>query len=165
MNILGLVVFVIVFGVVLWKLGFEGELFICFFNFFNEVIMVLVFWIMWYVFVGIMFLVVGKIVEMEDVGLFFVCFGKYILCCLLGYVIYGFLVLFFIYFFFICKNFYCFLWGIVMLLVIVFGIFFSFVMLLLMMKCVEENNGVVKYISCFILFIGVIVNMDGVVFF
>ncbi|KAL4666575.1 hypothetical protein H8959_005264 [Pygathrix nigripes] len=48
MNILGLVVFAIVFGVALRKLGPEGELLICFFNSFNEATMVLVSWIMWW---------------------------------------------------------------------------------------------------------------------
>lgn len=47
MNILGLVVFAIVFGVALRKLGPEGELLIRFFNSFNDATMVLVSWIMW----------------------------------------------------------------------------------------------------------------------
>lgn len=47
MNILGLVVFAIVFGVALRKLGEEGEILIRFFNSFNEATMVLVSWIMW----------------------------------------------------------------------------------------------------------------------
>lgn len=47
MNILGLVVFAIVFGVALRKLGEEGEILIKFFNSFNEATMVLVSWIMW----------------------------------------------------------------------------------------------------------------------
>lgn len=47
MNILGLVVFAIVFGVALRKLGEEGEILIKFFNAFNEATMVLVSWIMW----------------------------------------------------------------------------------------------------------------------
>lgn len=47
MNILGLVVFAIVFGVALRKLGPEGELLIHFFNSFNDATMVLVSWIMW----------------------------------------------------------------------------------------------------------------------
>uniref|UniRef100_A0AAY5F2X9 Amino acid transporter n=1 Tax=Electrophorus electricus TaxID=8005 RepID=A0AAY5F2X9_ELEEL len=69
MNILGLVMFAMIFGVALRKLGKEGEELIRFFNAFNEATMVLVSWIMWYVPVGIMFLVGSKIVEMEDVVL------------------------------------------------------------------------------------------------
>lgn len=48
MNILGLIVFAMVFGVALRKLGEEGEILIKFFNSFNEATMVLVSWIMWY---------------------------------------------------------------------------------------------------------------------
>ena len=47
MNILGLVLVSVVFGVVLRKLGPEGEGLISFFNAFNEATMVLVTWIMW----------------------------------------------------------------------------------------------------------------------
>lgn len=47
MNILGLVVFALVLGVALKKLGSEGEELIRFFNAFNEATMVLVSWIMW----------------------------------------------------------------------------------------------------------------------
>ncbi|CAI9614972.1 unnamed protein product [Staurois parvus] len=76
MNILGLVVFAIVFGVALRKLGAEGEILIKFFNSFNEATMVLVAWIMWYAPVGIMFLVAGKIVEMENVIVLFTSLGE-----------------------------------------------------------------------------------------
>nr|XP_021524146.1 LOW QUALITY PROTEIN: neutral amino acid transporter B(0) [Aotus nancymaae] len=165
MNILGLVVFAIVFGVALRKLGPEGELLICFFNSFNEATMVLVSWIMWYAPVGIMFLVAGKIVEMEDVSLLFASLGKYILCCLLGHAIHGLLVLPLIYFLFTRKNPYRFLWGIVTPLATAFGTSSSSATLPLMMKCVEENNGVAKHISRFILPIGATVNMDGAALF
>lgn len=47
MNILGLVLFALVLGVALKKLGQEGEDLIRFFNSFNEATMVLVSWIMW----------------------------------------------------------------------------------------------------------------------
>lgn len=60
---------------------------------------------------GILFLVAGTIVKMQDVGMFFTILGKYILCCLLGHVIHGLLVLPLIYFVFTCKNPYRFLWG------------------------------------------------------
>lgn len=49
MNILGLVLFALVLGVALKKLGKEGEDLIRFFNSFNEATMVLVTWIMWWV--------------------------------------------------------------------------------------------------------------------
>uniref|UniRef100_A0A8C6CQM4 Amino acid transporter n=1 Tax=Moschus moschiferus TaxID=68415 RepID=A0A8C6CQM4_MOSMO len=165
MNILGLVVFAIVFGVALRKLGPEGELLIRFFNSFNDATMVLVSWIMWYAPVGILFLVAGKIVEMEDVGLLFASLGKYILCCLLGHAIHGLLTLPLIYFLFARKNPYHFLWGIMTPLATAFGTSSSSATLPLMMKCVEEKNGVAKHISRFILPIGATVNMDGAALF
>uniref|UniRef100_A0A8C0Q4Q4 Amino acid transporter n=2 Tax=Canis lupus familiaris TaxID=9615 RepID=A0A8C0Q4Q4_CANLF len=87
MNILGLVLFALVLGVALKKLGSEGEELIRFFNAFNEATMVLVSWIM-------------------------------------------------------CSA-----------------------TLPSMMKCIEENNGVDKRISRFILPIGATVNMDGAAIF
>ncbi|XP_010124517.1 PREDICTED: neutral amino acid transporter A isoform X1 [Chlamydotis macqueenii] len=87
MNILGLVLFALVLGVALKKLGQEGEDLIRFFNSFNEATMVLVTWIM-------------------------------------------------------CSA-----------------------TLPSMIKCIEENNGVDKRISRFILPIGATVNMDGAAIF
>ncbi|XP_060114388.1 neutral amino acid transporter B(0) [Heteronotia binoei] len=165
MNILGLVVFAIVFGIALRKLGAEGEILVKFFNSFNEATMVLVSWIMWYAPLGIMFLVAGKIVEMEDVVALFTSLGKYIFCCFLGHAIHGLLVLPAIYFLFTRKNPYRFLWGIFTALATAFGTSSSSATLPLMMKCVEENNGVSKHISRFILPIGATVNMDGAALF
>nr|XP_046150766.1 neutral amino acid transporter B(0)-like [Oncorhynchus gorbuscha] len=179
MNILGLVVFAIVFGVALRKLGEEGEILIKFFNSFNEATMVLVSWIMWYAPLGIMFLVAGKIVEMEDVGTLFASLGKYIACCIVGHAIHGLLVLPGIYFIITRKNPYTFLWGIFTALATGFGTSSSSATLSLshtlshthapcsatLMKCVEENNGVSKHISRFILPIGATVNMDGAALF
>ncbi|KAK0146995.1 Neutral amino acid transporter B(0) [Merluccius polli] len=165
MNILGLVVFAIVFGVALRKLGEEGEILIKFFNSFNEATMVLVSWIMWYAPVGIMFLVAGKIVEMEDVAMLFSSLGKYIACCMVGHAIHGILVLPAIYAVITRKNPYTFLWGIFTALATAFGTSSSSATLPLMMKCVEENNGVSKHISRFILPIGATINMDGAALF
>lgn len=165
MNILGLVVFAIVFGIALRKLGDEGEILIKFFNSFNEATMVLVSWIMWYAPIGIMFLVAGKIVEMENVGELFASLGKYIACCIVGHAIHGGLVLPAIYFVITRKNPYTFLWGIFTALATAFGTSSSSATLPLMMKCVEEKNGVSKHISRFILPIGATVNMDGAALF
>ncbi|XP_051899983.1 neutral amino acid transporter B(0) [Pristis pectinata] len=165
MNILGLVVFAIVFGIALRRLGAEGENLIHFFSSFNEATMILVSWIMWYAPFGIMFLVAGKIVEMENVLLLFTSLGKYICCCVVGHVIHGLIILPVIYFIFTRKNPYTFLWGIFTALATAFGTASSSATLPLMMKCVEENNGVSKQISRFILPIGATVNMDGAALF
>ncbi|XP_067242325.1 neutral amino acid transporter A isoform X1 [Chanodichthys erythropterus] len=165
MNILGLVLFAMVFGVALRKLGTEGEELIRFFNAFNEATMVLVSWIMWYVPFGIMFLVGSKIVEMEDVVLLVTSLGKYIFASILGHIIHGGFVLPLIYFGFTRKNPFSFLSGLITPFTTAFATCSSSATLPTMMKCVEENNGVDKRISRFILPIGATVNMDGAAIF
>uniref|UniRef100_A0AAQ4Q1P4 Amino acid transporter n=1 Tax=Gasterosteus aculeatus aculeatus TaxID=481459 RepID=A0AAQ4Q1P4_GASAC len=165
MNILGLVLFAMVFGVALRKLGEEGEELIRFFNAFNEATMVLVSWIMWYIPFGIMFLVGSKIVEMEDVVLLVTSLGKYIFASILGHVIHGGVVLPLIYFGFTRKNPFTFLSGLITPFTTAFATCSSSATLPSMIKCVEENNGVDKRISRFILPIGATVNMDGAAIF
>ncbi|KAM6922645.1 neutral amino acid transporter A isoform 1-T1 [Lycodopsis pacificus] len=165
MNILGLVLFAMVFGVALRKLGEEGEELIRFFNAFNEATMVLVSWIMWYIPFGIVFLVGSKIVEMEDVVLLVTSLGKYIFASILGHVIHGGIVLPLIYFCFTRKNPFSFLSGLITPFTTAFATCSSSATLPSMIKCMEENNGVDKRISRFILPIGATVNMDGAAIF
>uniref|UniRef100_A0A452V628 Amino acid transporter n=1 Tax=Ursus maritimus TaxID=29073 RepID=A0A452V628_URSMA len=165
MNILGLVLFALVLGVALKKLGSEGEELIRFFNAFNEATMVLVSWIMWYVPVGIMFLVGSKILEMKDIIVLVTSLGKYIFTSILGHFIHGGIVLPLIYFVFTRKNPFRFLLGLLTPFATAFATCSSSATLPSMMKCIEENNGVDKRISRFILPIGATVNMDGAAIF
>lgn len=165
MNILGLVLFALMLGVALKKLGSEGEELIRFFNSLNEATMVLVSWIMWYVPVGIMFLVGSKIVEMKDIIVLVTSLGKYIFASILGHVIHGLIVLPLIYFVFTRKNPFRFLLGLLTPFATAFATCSSSATLPSMIKCIEENNGVDKRISRFILPIGATVNMDGAAIF
>ncbi|XP_042332604.1 neutral amino acid transporter A [Sceloporus undulatus] len=165
MNILGLVLFALVLGVALKKLGPEGEELIRFFNSFNEATMVLVSWIMWYVPLGIMFLVGSKIVEMDDIILLVTSLGKYIFASILGHVIHGGIILPLIYFSITRKNPFTFLLGLITPLTTAFATCSSSATLPSMIKCIEDNNGVDKRISRFILPIGATVNMDGAAIF
>ncbi|XP_021504144.1 neutral amino acid transporter A [Meriones unguiculatus] len=165
MNILGLVLFSLVLGVALKKLGHEGEELIRFFSSFNEATMVLVSWIMWYVPIGITFLIGSKIVEMKDIIMLVTSLGKYIFASILGHVIHGGIVLPLIYFAFTRKNPFRFLLGLLTPFATAFATCSSSATLPSMMKCVEENNGVDKRISRFILPIGATVNMDGAAIF
>ncbi|NXD93711.1 SATT protein, partial [Chaetorhynchus papuensis] len=153
MNILGLVLFALVLGVALKKLGPEGEDLIRFFNSFNEATMVLVTWIMWYVPIGIMFLVGSKIVEMEDIVLLVTSLGKYIFASILGHVIHGGIILPLIYFAATRQNPHESLgafrapWCSVFLCFISPCCVSSSATLPSMIKCIEENNKVDKRIS------------------
>ncbi|XP_078505542.1 neutral amino acid transporter A [Lissotriton helveticus] len=165
MNILGLVLFALILGVALKKLGPEGEDLIRFFNSFNEATMILVSWIMWYVPVGIMFLVASKIVEMDDIVLLVTSLGKYIFASILGHLIHGGIILPLIYFAITRKNPFKFLAGLITPFATAFATCSSSATLPSMIKCIEENNGVDKRISRFILPIGATVNMDGAAIF
>uniref|UniRef100_A0A7N4P359 Amino acid transporter n=1 Tax=Sarcophilus harrisii TaxID=9305 RepID=A0A7N4P359_SARHA len=122
--------------------------------------------------VGIMFLIAGKIVEMEDVGQLFASLGKYVCCCILGHIIHGLLVPL-IYFVVTRKNPYRFLWGIVPALATAFGTSSSptpappCLQLATLPRdgVCEEESRVSKHISRFILPIGATVNMDGAALF
>eukprot|EP00062_Callorhinchus_milii_P007901 gi/632950031/ref/XP_007890496.1/ PREDICTED: neutral amino acid transporter A [Callorhinchus milii] len=165
MNILGLILFAITFGVALRKLGPEGEQLIKFFSAFNEATMILVSWIMWYAPIGILFLVASKIVEMDDIVSLVTSLGKYILASILGHIIHGVVILPLIYFVFTRRNPYTFLLGIITPLTTAFGTCSSSATLPSMIKCVEENNGIDKRICRFVLPIGATVNMDGAAIF
>ncbi|NXG75137.1 SATT protein, partial [Baryphthengus martii] len=151
MNILGLVLFALVLGVALKKLGQEGEDLIRFFNSFNEATMVLVSWIMWYVPIGIMFLVGSKIVEMEDIVLLVTSLGKYIFASILGHFIHGGIILPLIYFASTRQNPYPVKrWlslQVALRLILPSSFTSSSATLPSMIKCIEENNGVDKRIS------------------
>uniref|UniRef100_A0A8C4PXL0 Amino acid transporter n=1 Tax=Eptatretus burgeri TaxID=7764 RepID=A0A8C4PXL0_EPTBU len=165
MNILGLITYAVAFGIALRKLGSMGDELIRFFDVFNEGTMVVVSWVMWYAPIGVMFLVASKIVDMEDPVILVTNLGKYILCCVLGHVIHGALVLPLIYFLITRKNPYIFLRGIITPLATAFGTSSSSATLPVMIKHVEEVNRVDKTISRFILPIGATVNMDGAALF
>uniref|UniRef100_A0A670Y7R8 Amino acid transporter n=1 Tax=Pseudonaja textilis TaxID=8673 RepID=A0A670Y7R8_PSETE len=165
MNILGLVLFALVLGVALKKLGPEGEELIRFFNSFNEATMVLVSWIMWYVPLGITFLVGSKIVEMDNIMLLVTSLGKYIFASILGHIIHGGIILPLIYFAVTRKNPFTFLLGLITPFTTAFATCSSSATLPSMIKCIEDNNKVDKRISRFILPIGATVNMDGAAIF
>ncbi|XP_069787843.1 neutral amino acid transporter A isoform X1 [Narcine bancroftii] len=165
MNILGLILFAIIFGIALRKLGPDGEQLIKFFSTFNDATMILVSWIMWYAPIGILFLVASKIVEMDDVVALVTGLGKYILASILGHFIHGAIILPLVYLMLTHRNPYVFLLGIITPLTTAFGTCSSSATLPSMIKCVEENNGIDKRISRFVLPIGATVNMDGAAIF
>uniref|UniRef100_A0A7N4NH55 Amino acid transporter n=1 Tax=Sarcophilus harrisii TaxID=9305 RepID=A0A7N4NH55_SARHA len=69
-NVLGLIVFCLVFGIVIGKMGEKGQVLVDFFNALNDATMQIVQIIMWYMPLGIIFLIAGKIIEVEDWEIF-----------------------------------------------------------------------------------------------
>ncbi|KAG1689112.1 Excitatory amino acid transporter 2 [Nymphon striatum] len=89
MNVLGMIVFCTAFGVLCGQLGEEGRHMIRFFNTLNDIVMKLVMLIMWYAPFGIMSLIIGKIMSIEDLAQTAQQLGLYIVTVVTGLAIHS----------------------------------------------------------------------------
>uniref|UniRef100_A0A6I8NHS4 Amino acid transporter n=1 Tax=Ornithorhynchus anatinus TaxID=9258 RepID=A0A6I8NHS4_ORNAN len=160
-NALGLVVFSMSFGLVIGNMKEQGQALKDFFDSLNEAIMRLVAVIMWYAPLGILFLIAGKIVEMEDMGVIGGQLAMYTITVIIGLLIHAVIVLPLLYFLITRKNPWVFIGGLLQALVTALGTSSSSATLPITFKCLEENNGVDKRITRFVLPVGATINMDG----
>ncbi|XP_020651333.1 excitatory amino acid transporter 1 [Pogona vitticeps] len=160
-NALGLVVFSISFGLVIGNMREQGRALRDFFDSLNEAIMRLVALIMWYAPLGILFLIAGKIVEMEDMGVIGGQLAMYTVTVIIGLLIHAVIVLPLLYFFITRRNPWVFIGGLLQALITALGTSSSSATLPITFKCLEENNGVDKRITRFVLPVGATINMDG----
>ncbi|XP_046884337.1 excitatory amino acid transporter 1-like isoform X2 [Hypomesus transpacificus] len=160
-NALGLVVFSISFGLVLGSMKTQGQPLRDFFNCLNEVILRLVGIIIWYAPVGILFLIAGKIVEMGDIGQIGGQLAMYTLCVISGLLVHSLLVLPLLYFLATHRNPYVFIGGLLQALLTALGTSSSSATLPITFRCLEENNGMDKRVTRFMLPVGATINMDG----
>ncbi|XP_071953414.1 excitatory amino acid transporter 3-like [Antedon mediterranea] len=161
MNILGIVVFAIVFGVAIARVGEDGKVVVNFFGATNEAIMKLVTVIMWYAPIGILFLITGSMIEVEDWGELFAKLGAYMGTVVAGLFIHGFIILPLLYFVFTRKNPYAFLINVSSAFMTALGTSSSSATLPVTTRCLEEKNGIDRRVSRFMLPIGATINMDG----
>ncbi|XP_038599781.1 excitatory amino acid transporter 1 [Tachyglossus aculeatus] len=160
-NALGLVVFSMSFGLVIGNMKEQGQALKDFFDCLNEAIMRLVAVIMWYAPLGILFLIAGKIVEMEDMGVIGGQLAMYTITVIIGLLIHAVIVLPLLYFLVTRKNPWVFIGGLLQALITALGTSSSSATLPITFKCLEENNGVDKRITRFVLPVGATINMDG----
>ncbi|NXO47856.1 EAA1 protein, partial [Aramus guarauna] len=120
-NALGLVVFSISFGLVIGSMKEQGQALKDFFDSLNEAIMRLVALIMWYAPLGILFLIAGKIVEMEDMGVIGGQLAMYTVTVIIGLLIHAVIVLPLLYFLITRKNPWVFIGGLIQALVTALG--------------------------------------------
>ncbi|XP_030643601.1 excitatory amino acid transporter 3-like [Chanos chanos] len=159
-NILGLIVFCLVFGLVLGKMGERGRPLLVVFDILNDATMKIVQIIMCYMPVGILFLIAAKIIEVEDWSIFRKL-GLYMVTVLSGLTIHSTVVLPLLYFIIVRKNPFVFVWGMAQALLTALMISSSSATLPITFKCAEENNHIDKCITRFMLPIGATINMDG----
>ncbi|XP_027719326.1 excitatory amino acid transporter 1 isoform X1 [Vombatus ursinus] len=160
-NALGLVVFSMCFGLVIGNMKEQGQALKDFFDCLNEAIMRLVAVIMWYAPLGILFLIAGKIVEMEDMGVIGGQLAMYTITVIIGLLIHAVIVLPLLYFLVTRKNPWVFIGGLLQALITAVGTSSSSATLPITFKCLEENNGVDKRVTRFVLPVGATINMDG----
>ncbi|XP_072100300.1 excitatory amino acid transporter 4 isoform X1 [Mobula birostris] len=160
-NALGLVVFAIGFGLVIGNMKQQGRALKEFFDSLNEAIMRLVAIIIWYAPIGILFLIAGKIIEMKDLSVMGGQLGMYTVTVIIGLLIHALVVLPLLYFIVTRKNPWIFIGGILQALITALGTSSSSATLPITFKCLEENNGVDKRVTRFVLPVGATINMDG----
>uniref|UniRef100_A0A8C6KIN1 Amino acid transporter n=1 Tax=Nothobranchius furzeri TaxID=105023 RepID=A0A8C6KIN1_NOTFU len=161
LNALGLVVFSMCFGLIIGNMKEQGQLLREFFDSLNEAIMRLVAIIMWYAPVGILFLIAGKIVEMDDLTQMGGQLGMYTITVIIGLLIHAVLILPTLYFVITRQNPFIFIAGLLQALVTALGTSSSSATLPVTFKCLEENNRIDKRITRFVLPVGATINMDG----
>uniref|UniRef100_A0A8C2DWG2 Amino acid transporter n=1 Tax=Cyprinus carpio TaxID=7962 RepID=A0A8C2DWG2_CYPCA len=160
-NALGLVVFSMCFGFIIGNMKEQGQPLRDFFDCLNEAIMRLVAIIMWYTPLGILFLIAGKIVEMDDISEMGGQLGMYTITVITGLLIHAVIVLPLLYFLVTRKNPFVFIAGLLQALVTALGTSSSSATLPITFKCLEENNHVDKRVTRFVLPVGATINMDG----
>ncbi|XP_063035691.1 excitatory amino acid transporter 3 [Melospiza melodia melodia] len=159
-NVLGLIVFCLVFGVVIGKMGEKGQVLMDFFNALNEATMRIVQIIMWYMPIGIVFLIAGKIIAVEDWEIFRKL-GLYMATVIIGLAIHAGIVLPLIYFLIVRKNPFWFAMGMAQALLTALMTSSSSATLPVTFRCAEEKNLIDKRITRFVLPVGATINMDG----
>ncbi|CAF1011356.1 unnamed protein product [Rotaria sordida] len=160
-NVLGLLVFCILFGIIISRLKEKTLILKQFFEAMLEVVMKLVGIAMLFSPIGIFFLIVAKILLMDSLSDFAGSLGLYMATVLAGLFIHGFIILPLILFIITRMNVFKYIHGMGQALVTAFGTGSSSATLPITYRCVEEKNHIDPRISRFVLPIGATVNMDG----
>ncbi|XP_021574063.1 excitatory amino acid transporter 4 isoform X3 [Carlito syrichta] len=111
--------------------------------------------------VGILFLIAGKILEMEDMAVLGGQLGMYTLTVIVGLFLHAGGVLPLIYFLITHRNPFPFIGGMLQALITAMGTSSSSATLPITFRCLEEGLGVDRRITRFVLPVGATVNMDG----
>uniref|UniRef100_A0A8C4K1G0 Amino acid transporter n=1 Tax=Dromaius novaehollandiae TaxID=8790 RepID=A0A8C4K1G0_DRONO len=118
MNVLGIVIFSATMGIMLGRMGNSGVPLVSFCQCLNESVMKIVAVAVWYFPFGIVFLIAGKILEMDDPSAIGKKLGFYAITVVCGLVVHGLFILPMMYFFITKKNPIVFIRGILQALLI-----------------------------------------------
>lgn len=154
LNVMGLVVASIVFGIAISSTrAHSGNLLnVC--NELSHVMMKITRWVIWLSPIGVFFLVLSKLMEMHDILGVFAKLGLYFLTVAGGIIFHGFVLLPTIFFFFTRKNPVKFIGNMAQAIATAFGTSSSSATLPVTMECLEHNNKVDGRVARFVLPIG-----------
>ncbi|PNI78626.1 SLC1A2 isoform 6, partial [Pan troglodytes] len=117
--------------------------------------------IMWYSPLGIACLICGKIIAIKDLEVVARQLGMYMVTVIIGLIIHGGIFLPLIYFVVTRKNPFSFFAGIFQAWITALGTASSAGTLPVTFRCLEENLGIDKRVTRFVLPVGATINMDG----
>ncbi|CAF3753047.1 unnamed protein product [Adineta steineri] len=160
-NVLGLLIFCIIFGILISRLKEKAVILKHFFEAMLEVVMQLVGIAMLYSPIGIFFLLTAKMLEMDNLADFVGSLGLYMVTVLAGLFVHGLIVLPLLLFLITRINSFKYIRGMSQALVTAFGTASSSATLPVTYRCVEEKNHIDPRVSRFVLPLGATVNMDG----
>ncbi|CAH8861820.1 unnamed protein product [Trichobilharzia szidati] len=160
-NILGLVTFSIVFGLIVGQLRDKGRVLLEFFCIVEDIIMRVVRLVMWFAPIGIFFLILAKIIAIKDLKKTATGLGLYMATVTIGLIIHLFIVLALLYTLILRKNPYAFFKGMLQAFLTALGTASSSATLPISLKCIEDKLKIDKRITRFVLPVGATINMDG----
>ncbi|XP_040216391.1 excitatory amino acid transporter 5 [Rana temporaria] len=161
MNVLGIVIFSATMGIMLGRMGTSGVPVVSFCQCLNESVMKIVAVSVWYFPFGIVFLIAGKILEMDDPTAIGKKLGFYAITVVCGLVVHGLFILPLMYLLITKKNPIVFIRGVLQALLIALATSSSSATLPITFKCLLENNHIDRRIARFVLPVGATINMDG----
>ncbi|CAD5226461.1 unnamed protein product [Bursaphelenchus xylophilus] len=161
MNILGIIMFCSGFGIIISQFGEKARIIIDFFIILEAVIMKLVDVFMWFAPLGIICLIAGNILELEDLSDTAQLLLMYVITVLGGLTIHTILTMPLLYFLLTRKNPLTVCNGMIQALVTAFGTASGGAALPVSMQCMEDNLKVDRRITRFVLPLGSTINMDG----
>lgn len=161
MNIMGLVVASIVFGIAISSARAQTRSLLTVFNELSHTMMRITGWVIWLSPIGVFFLILSKLMEMDNILGVFAKLGLYFLTVAGGILFHGFVILPAIFFFVTRKNPLRFIGNMGQAIATAFGTSSSSATLPVTIQCLEQNNHVDPRVSRFVLPIGATINMDG----
>ncbi|XP_076620407.1 excitatory amino acid transporter 2 [Colletes latitarsis] len=161
-NVMGMIMFCITFGLIAGQIGPRGKLMVDFFVQLNEITMKLVsIVVMWYSPFGIMCLIAGKIMSINNLAGTAQMLGLYMVTVILGLLIHAVITLPLIFWLLTRQNPAVFFKGMMQAWITALGTASSAATLPITFRCLEENNKIDSRVTRFVVAVGATVNMDG----